>query len=272
MGTILEGKRDSASSQYLAKGWYQTDERLAPSLLARVRDRVDRMSGQVRPEVVYEEDSDIVRAIHGCHRYDDLCADLVRHPLLLDIAESFTGGPVYVYQFKVNVKQPREGREWPWHQDFAFWHNEDGMRNPDAVNLAVFLDDVHHDNGPLTALSGSHRLGLLPSGHEDEPVHGRDWHEHVSAKLTYTVAPDRAEELAAEFPKHCFTGPAGTVVAFHPSIVHASTNNYSESRRAILIVTYNSVRNAPRQVTRPAFLVDPDTTPVTRLGAAPVRA
>jgi ectoine hydroxylase len=49
------------------------------------------------------------------------------------------------------------------------------------------------------------------------------------------VPADRAEELAANRRPARLLGPAGTISAFHPD-----------------------------EVTRPTFLVDPDTTPVTR--------
>jgi ectoine hydroxylase len=70
------------------------------------------------------------------------------------------------------------------------------------------------------------------------------------------------DDLLAEYPKSQFLGKPGAITAFHPCIVHSSSNNYSDDRRSILFVTYNSVDNAPTKSTRPHFLVDPDTTPV----------
>jgi ectoine hydroxylase len=57
-------------------------------------------------------------------------------------------------------------------------------------------------------------------------------------------------------------GPAGTLTAFHPNLVHSSSDNLSPDRRAVLLITYNAVGNAPIQPTRPDFLVDRDATPV----------
>ncbi|MEV0633540.1 phytanoyl-CoA dioxygenase family protein [Streptomyces sp. NPDC050619] len=252
---------------YADQGWFVAPQRLGPDALAKVRASIRAISGSARPEVVYEEGTRTVRALHGCHRYDDVCAELVRHPVLLDLAEGLIGGPVYLYQFKVNIKAPRQGREWPWHQDYAFWAHEDGMPAPDAVNIALHLDDVHESNGPLTVLSGSHTLGLV-AANEAAARSGRDWQDHVSARLTYIIPEEEIHELAGRFPARRLLGPAGTVAAFHPSIVHSSTNNTSDDRRAVLLLTYNSVSNAPTRLTRPAFLVDPDTTPVRRLANA----
>lgn len=225
-----------------------------------LRFAVDRLVESDRPELVHEADGRTPRAIHGCHRYDDVCARLVRLPRMLELARGVLGEDVYVYQFKVNLKQPREGAAWPWHQDFSFWSEQDGMPEPAAVNIAIFLDDVHDSSGPLCVVPGSHTYGLLDlpeAGGED------DWTRHVSADLAYTVSDETAERLAAQHGRVWATGSAGTALVFHPSIVHSSSSNRSDDRRAILLVTYNAVSNAPADPTRPEFLVERDTTPLT---------
>jgi ectoine hydroxylase len=143
------------------------------------------------------------------------------------------------------------------------------MPNPDVVNLAINLDDVHEHNGPLTVLSGSHQLGLINSADHVEPAPAASWRDHVSANLTHTIDDATAKELAAKHPPTKILGPAGTISLFHPSIVHSSSDNLSDHRRMMLFITYNSVRNAPQHVSRPSFLVDPDTTPITKLEDVP---
>lgn len=261
LGTDIAGTVDA----YHRQGWVVLENRLTQDLLAELRLAIDRICGMVRPEVVYEDDGETIRALHGCHRFDDVCDRLVRHPLFVDIAEAAVGDAVYVYQFKVNIKSPREGKRWPWHQDFAFWSVEDGMPSPDAVNIAISLDDVHEDNGPLTVLSGSHRLGLVNSPEPTPNASSGGWRDHVSANLTHTVDDAVARELAAAHPPAKILGPAGTIGVFHPSIIHSSSDNLSDDRRTMLYITYNAVNNAATHVSRPSFLVDRDTTPVTRL-------
>jgi ectoine hydroxylase len=254
-----------AVDTYHRQGWVVLDHRVAPDLLAELRQAIERICRMVRPEVVLEDDGETIRALHGCHRFDDVCDRLVRHPLFVDLAEAAVGDRVYVYQFKVNIKSPREGKRWPWHQDFAFWSVEDGMPNPDAVNVAINLDDVHEHNGPLTVLSGSHRLGLIGAAAPAAGEPGTDWRAHVSANLTHSVEDAVAREIAVDHPPARILGAAGTIGVFHPSIVHSSSDNLSDDRRTMLFITYNSVSNAARHVCRPSFLVDPDTTPVTKL-------
>ncbi|WP_231607960.1 phytanoyl-CoA dioxygenase family protein [Streptacidiphilus albus] len=250
-------------SSYERDGWFQSPQSLDPEVIDRLQAAVASLSALRRPEVVHEQGTDTVRAIHGSHLFDEACARLVRLPALLELAEEVLGEPVYVYQFKVNMKQPREGAAWPWHQDYAFWSREDGMPEDRAVNIAVFLDDVHELNGPLVVIPGSHRLGLV----DDDPAAVRaesgDWHNHVSADLEHTVPAERAEELARAYGTATAVGPAGTLYAFHPTIVHSSSNNLSDDPRALLLVTYNAVSNAPLRPQRPDFLVCRDTTPLT---------
>ncbi|OKI09690.1 phytanoyl-CoA dioxygenase [Streptomyces sp. CB02923] len=250
----------NAKAEYDASGWHKLSESFDDSDIKKMRESVEEISRQRRPEVVHEKDDVTVRAIHGCHLFDETCARLVRLPSLVRLAETLIGEPVYVYQFKVNLKQPHEGKPWPWHQDFAFWRNEDAMTEPKAVNIAVFLDDTHEENGPLQVVPGSHTLGLLG----DAASGGQgDWRRHVSTDLTYTVPLEQVHELEKENPRQQALGPAGTVYAFHPSIVHSSSDNRSPDRRGLLLITYNAVSNAPAPSPRPEFLVSRDTTPIT---------
>ncbi|MER6143284.1 phytanoyl-CoA dioxygenase family protein [Streptomyces sparsogenes] len=264
MSALAEASLADLKTAYDENGWCAYPYRFADHSVRLLRDRVAAISRQRRPEVVHEAGNDTVRAIHGCHAFDELCSALVRHPRLVSLAEALTGKPVYVYQFKVNLKQAREGAAWPWHQDFAFWSEEDGMCRPDAVNIAISLDDVHDHNGPLVVIPGSHGLGLLDLPAEDLGEKS-DWRQHVSADLAYTVSEERARALARQSGEDKIKGAAGSVHAFHPSIVHSSSNNLSDDRRALLLITYNAVDNAPTRPTRPEFLVARDATPITPL-------
>ncbi|MEV3894847.1 phytanoyl-CoA dioxygenase family protein [Streptomyces anulatus] len=262
MSVVTEAALTGLKAVYDRDGWCEISYRFTEQAVTLLKERVTANSQERRPEVVYEKDSDTVRGIHGCHAFDDAFDALVRHPQLVALAEELTGRPVYVYQFKVNLKQAREGAAWPWHQDYAFWSEEDGMPGAHAVNIALSLDDIHEGNGPLVVLPGSHRLGLLDLP-EKEQEGGSAWQQHVAVDLAYTVSEERAEKLAAEFGRVLITGKAGTVHAFHPSIVHSSSSNISPDRRALLLITYNAVDNAPENPTRPEFLVTRDSTRVT---------
>jgi ectoine hydroxylase len=261
MNSLPAGEFESVRTNYDQNGWCQLPRALDMNILDSVRGRVENIAREVRPEVVLEAGTEVVRALHGCHLFDRYCAALTRLPQFVNLAEILLGESVYVYQFKVNMKEPFEGKAWPWHQDFAFWSREDGMPAPVAVNIAVLLDDVREDNGPLTLIPGSHPLGLLDKGSDSTRSRG-DWHQHVSADLEYVVDDVRVEDLKKDLGLHTALGSRGTCFAFHPSIVHSSTSNRSGNRRAMLLITYNAVSNAPKNPSRPEFLVGREAIPV----------
>ncbi|MFB6878982.1 phytanoyl-CoA dioxygenase family protein [Streptomyces sp. NPDC056323] len=130
MSAVTESTLTGLKTAYDRDGWCELPFRFSDEAVTLLKERVAAISRERRPEVVYEKDSDTVCGLHGCHTFDEVCAALVRHPRLVALAEELAGSPVYVYQFKVNLKQAHEGAAWPWHQDYAFWSEEDGMPTP----------------------------------------------------------------------------------------------------------------------------------------------
>ena len=82
---------------------------------------------------------------------------LAHHPRLVEPLQQVFGESVYVHQFKLNAKAAFEGDVWQWHQDYGTWARDDGMPEPRAMNIAVFLDEVHPFNGALMLVPGSHK-------------------------------------------------------------------------------------------------------------------
>ncbi|MBC2904243.1 phytanoyl-CoA dioxygenase family protein [Streptomyces cupreus] len=58
------------------------------------------------------------------------------------------------------------------------------MPEPDAVTIALHLDDPYEANGPLTVLSGSHTLGLVAT---DEAAPRRE----LAGQVAYLLLRDR---------------------------------------------------------------------------------
>ena len=111
------------------------------------------------PSNIVEKSSGQVRTSMGVHLRDDLYARLVRDPRLFTPAQQILCEPLYIQQGKVNVKAAFSGEVWQWHYDFATHHQVDGVPQPLALNLHVFLEDVTEFNGPLWFIPGSHLLG-----------------------------------------------------------------------------------------------------------------
>ena len=218
----------------------------------RLRARLPALFSEDTPANIREKASGEVRTAMGLHERDALFAALVRDPRLVEAAEQLSGGPVYIQQVKVNVKSAFSGEVWQWHYDFATHHSEDGVPEPHALNLHVFLDDVTEFNGPLYFIPGSHRRGPAPASLDTETTSYPLW----------VVAPEHVAGLVERGGIVSATGSAGTALIFGDSLVHASPNNMSPWDRPIFSVIYNPVSNALTRHHRPDYIHHRDTRPV----------
>jgi ectoine hydroxylase len=233
--------------------------------LAAVLPSVMALDG---PQRILERDGTTVRSVYGVHQTCAEIAELVRAPELLDAARQLLDDEVYVHQSKVNFKASLSGDQWEWHQDYIYWLHGDGIQRPDMLNVAIFVDEVTEFNGPLTFVPGSHTRGVLtgayadgmPLGYEDAPA----WVATLTAEEHFHVDSHIIAELATSSGLVSPKGPAGSVLFFDPSILHSSGSNISPFRRAMLLLVYNAAGNTPQPVRqpRPAFLAEPDTTPL----------
>jgi len=220
---------------------------------------------------VLEKETGAVRSVYGAHRTNEIFRRLTHHPRLVEPAMQILGGPVYVYQFKVNAKLAFVGDVWEWHQDFIFWQREDGVESPQLLTIAIFLDEVTEFNGPLLFVPGSHQAGVIeppraggvPQGYEGSP----DWIANLTADLKYSVDKDSLSRLVERGGIASPKGRAGSALFFHCNTVHGSAPNMSPFDRKLVLLTYNRVDNAPalREKARPEFLMSRDFKPVVPL-------
>ncbi|MGL5863522.1 MAG: phytanoyl-CoA dioxygenase family protein [Phycicoccus sp.] len=247
-------------------------DRLTGSLLERARDALPGLLASEGDERVLERDGETVRSVYGVHRLDDDVAAMTRDPQLLGAVEQVLGDRAYVHQSKVNVKASFSGDQWEWHQDYVYWVQHDALARPELVNVALFLDDVTEFNGPLTFVPGSHRDGILsgtsnegmPLGYDEAP----QWVATLTATEQFRIEPETIARLAESKGLVAPKGKAGSVMLFHPNILHASSANISPFPRRLLMFIYNSMSNLGEsgEDPRPWFLAEPE--PVA-LEAAP---
>lgn len=196
---------------------------------------------------------------HGSHEHHDVFHQLVRDPRLLGTAQDLLDDDVYVHQLKINSKVPFTGEQWGWHQDFTFWHLEDGMPEPRALSAAVLLDDVTEFNSPLIVVPGAHRTNTLVT-----PARSDGWSATTTNALKYNLAD--SPELPNLVREHGMVAPkaaAGSVLWFHCNIPHASGNNMAPYGRMLVLISYNAVSNAlPAISPRPEWLIGRDFTPL----------
>jgi ectoine hydroxylase len=206
---------------------------------------------------IREKASGEVRTLMGLHRRSDVFARLCRHPRFVEPARQILGSDrLYVQQAKVNAKVAFTGEAWQWHYDFATHHAEDGVPEPLALNLHVFLDDVTEHNGPLVFIRGSHRQGPVRTALDTV----------TTSYALWTVDAETVATLAREGGLVSATGPRGTALIFGDSLVHGSPPNLSPWDRRIFSLILNPATNAQTRFARPDYKHGRDFTPVEPLG------
>lgn len=210
------------------------------------------------PHVVIDQDSDSVGALYAAHLRREEFASVVRSSTLLaPVHQLLRTDEVYVYQLKVNVKSALGNNKVDWHQDYPAWRIADSLPAPSLVNAAILLDDSTEFNGPLYFIPGSHKVGLTHGGSGDAMTVGQHFDPADIA-----LSANELAELIASNGIRSIQAKAGSVVYFHPEIVHSSPTNMSPSDRRLLIITYNHTGNVP-ETQRPEYLVGRDTSALT---------
>ncbi|MFD8968203.1 phytanoyl-CoA dioxygenase family protein [Streptomyces sp. NPDC059568] len=251
--------------QYRSQGYLLRNSVFAPEEVDSLVAAAEALYRVDSPARTVERDGVTVRAVHACHTSSDVFAAVIKDPRMLLPAHQIVGtDSVYIHQSKINAKRALEGDVWQWHQDFTYWHWEDGMRAPNAVNLAILLDAATEFNGPLLLVPGSHRQGLMDPARRDSGAGPESWKNHLAADLEYTVQVKDLAELSEESGIFSATAPAGSVLLFDPQIVHGSGVNMSPIDRRMAIFSYNEVANLPVPPGdgRPKFLSSREAAPL----------
>ena len=242
---------DAQRHQFDTEGWLLLEDwfrREEVEVLAREGEAIYATS---RREV-WREKSGAPRTAFAAHTYNEAFRLLARHPRLIRPVEEVLGEPVYMHQFKVNAKAAFQGEVWQWHQDYGTWARDDGMPEPRAMNIAVFLDEVMPINGPLLLVPRSHREGVLAAGHDLATTSYPLW----------TLDEATVSRLVAAGGIVAATGRPGTMLMFHGNLVHGSAGNITPYPRKIVYLTLNAVSNHIRKPTRAEWIAHQDFRPI----------
>jgi ectoine hydroxylase len=245
---------------YRRDGFLVLPELFTPTevaVLLAAFERDARVPGDHR---ITEPSSDDVRAVYASHLRQPEFDHLIRSRRILGPALDLLGPSLYLYQMKINAKPAFGGGGWAWHQDYIAWKIADNIAGPDLINVVVFLDEVNEFNGPIVVVPGSHTAGLWRADRNDHPKSS----QHVDPD-DIALAPADMTRLVAGRGLAAPKGGPGSVMFFHPELVHGSAVNMSPSPRRIAIITYNETDNVPRPIgpPRPEHLVCRDTRPLS---------
>lgn len=166
--------------------------------------------------------SDTVRVIEPAHPFDARWEMLIDDARIVQPMRGLIGSErVALWTDKLNLKRPREGSGFGWHQDSPYWIHD--CRHVDLLpNVLVALDAASEANGCIRIIRGSHVDGCLPGISNGSQLGG------------FYTDPQRFDESRQVLMEV----PAGSLVFFNPHAVHGSLPNRSEQPRRALILTY----------------------------------
>src|SRR3984885_9745189 len=237
--------------QFHEEGYLFLPETFTETEVTVLKSEAEAIYRQQRPEV-WREKSSAPRTAFAAHLYNEAHGLLARHPRMIPPVEQLFGEPVYMHQYKINAKASFTGDVWQWHQDYGTWARDDGMPEPRAMNIAVFLDEVMPINGPLMLVPRSHTHGVLAAGHDLTTTSYPLW---TLDHATVTRLVDAGGIVAP-------TGKPGSVLMFHGNLVHGSAPNITPYPRRIVYLTLCAVSNYIRTPTRPEWIAHRDFAPI----------
>ena len=172
------------------------------------------------------------RAIRLCEPFthlDPRFEALWDDPRLVRPMEDLLGvAPVAPYTCKLNLKRPREGSEFPWHQDYPYWYAFTGDRAREIATAILFLDDASAENGAIRVLPGSHHGGPAPRDPADP-----------TCFLADPARIDAGREVVVEVE-------AGSLLFLPSLLLHRSSPNTSGRERRAMLLSFQPA-GRPRQ-------------------------
>jgi phytanoyl-CoA hydroxylase len=179
---------------------------------------VDHMTVQFE----HSPGSELVKVIEPVHELAPAFDDLVDDPRIVEPMKQLVGSDrVALWTDKLNLKRPREGSGFGWHQDSPYWvHDCDHVDQ--LPNVLIAFDDASVDNGCFRVIRGSHTLGCLPGTTDGTQLGGF---------YTDPGSFDESAQVAMEVP-------AGSAVFFDAHAVHGSLPNHSDLPRRAIVLTY----------------------------------
>jgi phytanoyl-CoA hydroxylase len=167
------------------------------------------------PTAVNPEDR--VAKVFNCHA-EGLAREIATRAAIVDPVAEILGPDLDCFQSQFIFKNPGVIGQ-PWHQDSYYFRFD---RQP-QVGVWVALSRATLQNGCLWVLPGSHK----------GPIHAHVPDRRPAANRAYTEIVDQddsAREPALMEP--------GDVLFFHSYLMHMSTDNVADERRAAMVYHY----------------------------------
>ena len=252
--------QDPIVKEFSERGYLVLKNILPLDVVSDVKYTFDSKKWLKNKGMVFEEDGVTARSLFGLHQ---LCPDLIKSLIkddLLILSKKILNDDFYIYQSHINYKKPSGGGEYWWHSDFAFWHFEDGMCEPEALSLVFFLDEATKSNGALEIIPESHRftytdrLSRKNDNANTNIRHNRSTYSEDDYKSEGLVMKQYINKMKNKPVRIC--GHSGDMMIMDANLWHYSPENKSATDRRFLFIILNAFSNQPVHYTRPGYLVE----------------
>ena len=166
------------------------------------------------PSPAAKNPEDKIAKVFNCHA-EGRSRAMAEDARIVDVVESLLGPDLDCFQSQFIFKNPGVIGQ-PWRQDSYYFHQP-------QIGVWVALSRATLENGCLWVLPGSHRGGIHEHIPDRRPEANRAYMEIVSED-------DSARRSALMAP--------GDVLFFHSYLMHMSTNNVANERRAAMVYHY----------------------------------
>ena len=216
----------SQKEAYDKDGFLVLESHLSAQTMNDIRDEIARLERQAFGMTASDEKIDLedshkpdeprVRRIKLPHTQSQLFHDLIYADDILAPVRDLIGPNLRLHTTKLNMKSANYGAAIEWHQDFAFYPHT----NDDVLAVAIIIDDMKPENGPLQVFPGSHK--------------GPIYDHHSEGVFAGGIDLERSGLDAGQAVS--LTGPAGSLSLHHGRIIHGSAPNRSAYPRRMMFI------------------------------------
>jgi ectoine hydroxylase-related dioxygenase (phytanoyl-CoA dioxygenase family) len=215
--------------QYDRDGFVVFKDWIDAATIQKLSQAAEDLKGQAGPlvkenprlQLDFKEGGVQIRKIEPLVDLSKLFADMAADPRLVKPMEELLGGPVTLFEDKLNYKLPG-GSGFSMHQDYVYWTNF----SPRLSTALVYLDEATLENGCLEVVPARHKEGILK------------YREEKAGTATDLTIPPEVVDPAKTVK---VPGGPGTVLFFDCHVPHSSKPNHSQKQRRVIIYSYGPV-------------------------------
>ena len=222
--TMREVLSNEQVSFFQENGYLVVEDQIPEQIISDIRTEITRFEDEARTLIASSDRLDLedshssanprVRRIKLPHLISDVAKKLMYSDHVLAPMRDLIGPDLRLHTSKLNMKSAGYGAAVEWHQDFAFYPHT----NDDVLAIAVIIDDMVLENGPLLVFPGTHK-GPIFDHHTDDVFVGA-----MDLKASGLDIKDAVPLI----------GKAGSISIHHARIVHGSALNTSTQDRRLL--------------------------------------